>query len=88
MQHYTAGITLSYFIGNAGGNNGVFTFAIVIDQQACGVVINSGLSASSQDEPASLEWRWMREILPILDRFEENDQKCIFLRSNLDGFNH
>ncbi|EMX54844.1 hypothetical protein ECMP0209802_0729 [Escherichia coli MP020980.2] len=54
----------------------------------CGVVINSGLSASSQDEPASLEWRWMREILPILDRFEENDQKCIFLRSNLDGFNH
>ncbi|HAV8436401.1 TPA: hypothetical protein JLC89_004100 [Escherichia coli] len=54
----------------------------------CGVVINSGLSASSLDEPASLEWRWMREILPILDRFEENDQKCIFLRSNLDGFNH
>lgn len=34
MQHNTAGITLSNFIGNAGGNNGVFTFAIVIDQQA------------------------------------------------------
>ena len=34
MQHYTAGIALSNFIGNAGGNNGVFTFAIVIDQQA------------------------------------------------------
>ncbi|EPQ9770853.1 hypothetical protein ACUYWG_004019 [Escherichia coli] len=54
----------------------------------CGVVINSGLSASSLDEPASLEWRGMRDILPILDRFEENDQKCIFLRSNLDCFNH
>lgn len=54
----------------------------------CGVVINSGLSASSLDEPASLEWRGMREILPILDRFGENDQKCIFLRSNLDCFNH
>ncbi|EFE8230360.1 hypothetical protein F2I39_03990 [Escherichia coli] len=54
----------------------------------CGVVINSGLSPRSLDEPASLEWRWMREILPILDRFEENDQKCIFLRSNLDCFNH
>ncbi len=25
----------------------------------CGVVINSGLSASSLDEPASLEWRGM-----------------------------
>lgn len=57
-------------------------------KRACGVVINSGLSASSLDEPASLEWGWMREILPILDRFEENDQKCIFLRSNLDCFNH
>ena len=34
MQHNTAGITLSNFISNAGGNNGVFTFAIVIDQQA------------------------------------------------------
>ena len=34
MQHNTAGITLSNFIGNAGGNNCVFTFAIVIDQQA------------------------------------------------------
>ncbi|HEA5277857.1 TPA: hypothetical protein RXC44_000145 [Escherichia coli] len=54
----------------------------------CGVVINSGLSASSLDESASLEWRGMREILPILDRFGENDQKCIFLRSNLDCFNH
>ena len=29
-------------------------FAVV-----CGVVINSGLSASSLDEPASLEWRGM-----------------------------
>ncbi|ECA5183311.1 hypothetical protein ELR99_25350 [Salmonella enterica subsp. enterica serovar Newport] len=54
----------------------------------CGVVINSGLSPRSLDEPASLEWCGMREILPILDRFEENDQKCIFLRSNLDCFNH
>ncbi len=34
MQHNTAGNTLSNFIGNAGGNNGVFTFVIVIDQQA------------------------------------------------------
>ena len=30
VQHNTAGITLSNFIGNAGGNDGVFTFAIVI----------------------------------------------------------
>lgn len=32
----------------------------VIDPHGnCGVVINSGLSASSLDEPASLEWRGM-----------------------------
>lgn len=30
-----------------------------LDPIECGVVINSGLSASSLDEPASLEWRGM-----------------------------
>ncbi|EFO2506218.1 hypothetical protein B6Q59_20415 [Escherichia coli] len=50
------------------------------------MVINSGLSPRSLDEPASLEWCGMREILPILDRFERNDQKCLFLRFILDYF--
>lgn len=46
----------------------------------CGVVINSGLSPSSQYKPVGLDWCGMWEISPILDRFEENAQKCFFLR--------
>ena len=53
---------------------------------ACGVVINSGLSPSSQYKPVGLDWCGMWEISPILDRFEENAQKCFFLRFFLGEF--
>ncbi len=52
----------------------------------CGVVINSGLSPSSQYKPVGLDWCGMWEISPILDRFEENAQKCFFLRFFLGEF--
>ncbi len=55
-------------------------------QHFCGVVINSGLSPSSQYKPVGLDWCGMWEISPILDRFEENAQKCFFLRFFLGEF--
>lgn len=55
-------------------------------ERMCGVVINSGLSPSSQYKPVGLDWCGMWEISPILDRFEENAQKCFFLRFFLGEF--
>lgn len=52
----------------------------------CGVVINSGRSPNNQYRPVSLDWCGMWEISPILDRFEENAQKCFFLRFFLGEF--
>lgn len=54
--------------------------------QNCGVVINSGRSPNNQYRPVSLDWCGMWEISPILDRFEENAQKCFFLRFFLGEF--
>lgn len=62
-----------------------FYFAIVCGV-ICGVVINSGRSPNNQYRPVSLDWCGMWEISPILDRFEENAQKCFFLRFFLGEF--